>query len=236
MGSENSTLASASSRSFKNSKPNKPLLHEKEFQKTDLVNNLKSYEDIKIIFQKYDTDNSGSIDAKEYQEFIKDISVRNQLDKNVLSGILNSFDTNNDGLISFEEFIALISKLNPQKILLLGTGGCGKTTLFKEFQIYDNVQYPLLKGQIIYNISKYLLELSSEINEDKTLATLINELEKKKKITNFTNPSDIDHLFENKIPSLNDLLKLLKNIWENASIQKKYKEKLNNMEVPEYFQ
>lgn len=226
MGNEQPTFNSISSNSFKEL-PTKQKF-EKVFQKTDLVSTLKSYSEIKKIFEQYDTDKNGFIDRKEYQSFVKDVAERNHIEESILNGLAQSFDTDKDGNISYEEFISLISRLNPQKILLLGPGGGGKSTFFKQFQNYEkNPKYPISRGMFLFVFFTYLFSLAKECKDDPEVLKLYKALDEHKILNSST--GDWHYLQEEFIGNT------LKKLWENDTIQKFYKERLDNYEVPEFF-
>lgn len=198
------------------------------FQKTDLVTNSKSYSEIKKTFEQYDKDNNGFIEGKEFKDFIRDIADQNHIAQGSIEDVFESFDTNHDGKISFEEFIALLSKLNPQKILILGTGESGKSTLFKQFQLYDNSpSYPYSKGHFLFNLYNYITILASECMDDQNVVELNSKLQKLN-ITEIINPTAYQKHHE-------QVIEILKNLWNNKTIQECYQIKLKNYEVPEYY-
>ncbi|KAI9202551.1 uncharacterized protein BJ171DRAFT_600816 [Polychytrium aggregatum] len=56
-------------------------------------------------FQKFDKDNSGSIDAREFKELYNDLAKHNLTTKSV-TATLREIDSSKDGKISFNEYIA----------------------------------------------------------------------------------------------------------------------------------
>ena len=59
-------------------------------------------EEVKVAFDKYDADGSGSIDKEELGELIKELG--NELTDDELTNALKSLDVNKDGVIDLEEF------------------------------------------------------------------------------------------------------------------------------------
>lgn len=59
---------------------------------------------IDSLFRKYDTDNSGTIDMKEFREIIFDLGLTDE--DLVIEKAFEEVDGNKNGLISFEEFFS----------------------------------------------------------------------------------------------------------------------------------
>lgn len=108
----------------------------------NFFSDLKNLNQAKKIFAYYDKDNSGFIDETEYPLFIQkvqEISSDNERIARYFDKFknLSCLDFNNDGKISFEEFLNSTKQVIPKKILLLGTCEAGKSTLVKQFIVWD---------------------------------------------------------------------------------------------------
>uniref|UniRef100_A0A7S4NII4 EF-hand domain-containing protein n=1 Tax=Paramoeba aestuarina TaxID=180227 RepID=A0A7S4NII4_9EUKA len=90
----------------------------------------------KIMFEKYDTDNSGSIDADEFKHLTQELGYR--LTDEQLKWAVSQIDDSGDGLIEYEEFIAWWKKDDRMATLKLDDEAIFfRAQAFSVFQQYD---------------------------------------------------------------------------------------------------
>ena len=61
---------------------------------------------MKRLFQTFDTDNSGTLEYKEFKRAIQDFKL--DLEEGDIQSIFKSFDANGDGVLDIHEFMDMI--------------------------------------------------------------------------------------------------------------------------------
>ncbi|KAJ3062142.1 hypothetical protein HDU98_001959 [Podochytrium sp. JEL0797] len=75
----------------------------------DEMERLQKYS---TLFKKYDSDNSGTIDIREFKSLYIDLA-KQKLVKKSLMAAMRDLDVNNDGKVSFNEFVVWSLKAEP---------------------------------------------------------------------------------------------------------------------------
>lgn len=58
------------------------------------------------MFQTFDTDNSGSLEYKEFKRAVQDFKL--DVEEGDIQNIFKSFDVNNDGVLDLSEFMEMM--------------------------------------------------------------------------------------------------------------------------------
>lgn len=105
---------------------------------------MKSRNDLRVAFEKIDTDKSGSIEVNELQSLCSSVGCETNPDE--LTTLFNDMDTNKDGQVSFDEFVAWY-RLGRDSNLKKGLKGALKAANF-----YTSKVVPAFKNQKQLNL------------------------------------------------------------------------------------